>query len=255
MKGKSKVFLISFFFVWVAVILLCLFHLYKAKKYELGYGNFPTITVTDDQVRILFLSGSGRVDFIQEQGVMPDVEEQRTPFSTHLYKVVDGFLYYSRGHASSVDLEATHITNIQNEVKTELTQDEICAFLLLYKRIVPPNTQIEYNKGRYTLSGEYEGEIVSEMPAQIPLESTDYQEVRDKVVKEERPVLIIHMLICLGIFGLFTLPLVALAKGENYLGLIICGILFIIAIFVCCYQYCDISHSAIGVNWHDSFGI
>lgn len=253
--GKTKVLLISFFFVWFAVILVCLFHLYKAKKYEMGYGASPAITVTDEQVRILFIPGSGSISFKPKQGVLPDVQEQRIPFGTNLYKVKDGFLYYSYGHECNVDLKATHITHIQNEVKTELTQDEICDFLLLYKGAVPPNTQIENDKGRYILSGEYEGQIVPEEPAKIPLESTDYQEVRNKLEKEERPILIIDMLICLGIFGLFTIPLIALARCEKYLALIICGILFIILILFGCYQYCYISYGVIGINWHDYFGL
>ena len=254
LKGKPKVFLISFFFAWFAVISVCLFHVYKATKYELGYGNSPAITITDDQLKFLFISGD--VDTI-DQDVLPDVEEQKAPFGTNYYKIRNGILYYFHGHDSNVDLEVTHIMHIQNDVRNELTQDEICDFMIRYEGIVPPNTQIEYYKGekKYILSGEYEGEIVLRHDVPIPLESTNYQEVRDEVEKEERPILIIHMLICLGIFGLFTIPLIALARCEKYLALIICGIIFIILILFCCNLYCDISYSVIGINWHDSFGL
>jgi len=259
----TKLFLVAFFLVWIAVICVCMYQLIKAEKYELGYGQYPTVTITKSDTGVFYIPDSDIINFVGDPETfsieeVPEGEE----FGKYGYGVSNGYFYFHISHNKFIDLVNTKIYRITESGKEELNREELCVFMRSFQNGKPDNvelTMVVWGSGEYPslknieVSGAYEGvlEITEKSPG-VPVGYTDCDEVFLKANLQELPHILVFSVICVGIFLGLSVPLVYLARKQAYVSMFIYGCLVIVLVLLLSQQYSDSCHAAIGVNWHSS---
>jgi len=264
-KKASNVIILLVFCVWITVIIVCLVKIVRAERYSMAYGNFPRITITDDSFNAFSVEGSGRIDFAP--GPDEEIRFHRFGagdiFGDFGYSIKDGCIFTGDGtHNRYIDIENSHVFRVGEGKKIELNKYEISALLLRVTEGTSENVkftailsgeQYKNFKG-VECAGEYEGVLaINKSVISIPCESTDFEKVRAKVIKEQLPHLIFCVFISLLAFAVVSIPLIALAKNRAMIGLLIYFITMLVAVIIVVHFFCDMCYSAIGVNYSEYF--